>query len=149
MQCAISNYPAFLQITLQAVIDCVVKSNKCFETDPDNWREVNDVGLKLLSHHDLKRYRNKFPKEEDLQDEWEEAVTNLGKYVNLLVGQQNDKDQRAETDEENYYDNLLWEQKTINFSWPTIRSRHKRIILHQGLMKRSTIRATEGVRAYP
>jgi hypothetical protein len=41
-------------------------------------------------------------------------VTNLGKYVNLLVGQQTDKDQRTETDEENYYNNLLWEQKTMS-----------------------------------
>ncbi len=95
---------AFLQITLQAVIDCVVKSNKCFETDPDNWREVNDNGLKLLSLLDLKCYRNEFPKEENSQDEWEAAMTNLGKYVYLLVGQQNNEDQRAETDEENYYD---------------------------------------------
>ena len=69
MQCAISNYPAFLQITLQAVIDCVVKSNKCFETDPDNWMDVKKDGFKLLSHLDLKRYRSKFPDEKDLQDE--------------------------------------------------------------------------------
>ncbi len=106
---------AFLQITLQAIIDCVVKSNKCFETDLDNWKEVNDDGLKFLSLLDLKRYRNNFPKEEDLQDEWEEAVTNLGKYVKLLVGPQNNEDQRAETDEENYYNNLSWKQKTMNF----------------------------------
>jgi hypothetical protein len=112
---AISNYPAFLQITLQAVIDCVVKSNKCFETDPDNWREVNGVGLKLLSHHDLKRYRNKFPKEENLQDEWEAAVSNDGKYVSLLVGQQTEEDKRAESDEENYYDSSPWDEKTKNF----------------------------------
>jgi hypothetical protein len=104
MQCAISNYPLFfsLQITLNAVIDCIVKSNKCFETDPDNWREVNDKGLQLLSFLDLKRYHNEFPKEENLQDEWEAVVTNLSKYVNLLVGQCDDEDQRAETDEENY-----------------------------------------------
>ncbi len=77
--------------------------------------DVKNDGLKLLSHLDLKRYRNMFPKEEDLQDEWEEAVTNLGKYVNLLVGQQNNEDQWAEMDEENYYNNSLWEQKTMNF----------------------------------
>ncbi len=64
--------------------------------------DVKKDGLKLLSHLDLKRYHNKFPREEDLQDEWEEAVTNLGKYVNLLVGQQTNEDQRAEKDEENY-----------------------------------------------
>ena len=115
MQCAISNYPAFLQITLQAVIDCVVKSNTCFEADPLYWMEVKIVGFKLLSHLDLKRYRSKFPDEKDLQDEWEDAVTNRGKYVNLLVGQQTEEDQRRETDEENYYDDSSWEQKTKNF----------------------------------
>ncbi len=62
----------------------------------------------------MKRYRNKFPNEENLQDEWEAAVTNPGKYVNLLVGRDN-KDLRAETDKENYYESLLWDQKTKNF----------------------------------
>ncbi len=47
-----------------------------------------------------------FPKRRNFQDEWEVAVSNDGKYVNLLVGQQNDEDQRAEPDEENYYDSL-------------------------------------------
>ncbi len=42
-------------------------------------------------------------------------MTNLGKYVNLLVGQKNKEDQRAETDEENYYNSLPWEQKIMNF----------------------------------
>ncbi len=55
--------------------------------DPDNWREVNDDGLQLLSLLDLKHYRNEFPDEENLQDKWEAAVTNPGKYVKLLVGQ--------------------------------------------------------------
>ncbi len=82
---------AFLQITLHADIDCVVKSNKCFESGPDNWREVNDDGLKLLLLLDLKRYRNEFSKEENLQDEWEVAVSNPGKYVNLLVGQKKER----------------------------------------------------------
>ena len=45
----------FLQITLKAVLDCIVKLNKCFEMDPDNWREVNDDdGKKLMSPLDLK-----------------------------------------------------------------------------------------------
>ncbi len=39
-------------------------------------------------------------------------MSNLGKYVNLLVGQQNNEDQRAETDEENYYESSPWDQKT-------------------------------------
>jgi hypothetical protein len=71
--------------------------------------------LKLLSLLDLKRYHNGFPDKENLQDEWEAAVTNPGKYVNLLVGQRDNKDQRAETDEENYYDSSPWDQKTKNF----------------------------------
>jgi hypothetical protein len=53
--------------------------------DPDIWRYINEVGLQLLSLLDLKRYRNEFPREENLQEEWEAAVTNPGKYVNLLV----------------------------------------------------------------
>ena len=77
--------------------------------------DVKTVGFKLLSHLDLKRYRSKFPDEKDLQDEWEDAVTNRGKYVNLLVGQQTKEDQRREMDEENYYDDSSWEQKTKNF----------------------------------
>ena len=72
--------------------------------DPDIWRYINEVGLQLLSLLDLKRYRNEFPNEENLHDEWEAAVTNPGKYVKLLVGKQDDEDQRAEMDEENYYD---------------------------------------------
>jgi hypothetical protein len=63
----------------------------------------------------LKCYRNEFPKEENLQEEWEAAVTNTGKYVNLLVGQPDNEGQRAETEEENYCDSLPWDQKTKNF----------------------------------
>ncbi len=106
---------AFLQITLNAVINCFVKLNKCFETDLDIWRYVNEDGLQLLSLFDLKCYHNEFLKEENLQEEWEAAVINPGKYVNLLVGQRDNKDLRAETDKENYYDSLPWEQKTNNF----------------------------------
>jgi len=79
------------------------------------WMDVKEVGLKLLSDLDLERYRSKFPNEEDLQAEWEDAATNRGKYVNLLVGQQTEEDLRDESDEENYYDDSSWEQKTKNF----------------------------------
>ena len=89
--------------------------NKCFETDPDIWRDVNENGLQLLSLLDLKRYRNEFLKEENLQEEWEAAVTNPGKYVNLLVGHRDNKDLRAETDKENHCDSSPWDQKTKNF----------------------------------
>jgi hypothetical protein len=71
--------------------------------------------VKLLLLLDLNHYRNEFLDEENLQDEWEAAMTNPGKYINLLVGQCDDKDQRAETDEENYYNSLPWDQKTKNF----------------------------------
>ncbi len=91
------------------------KSNKCFETDPDNWRAVNDWGLQLLLLPNLARYRHLLPMGEDLQDEWEAAVTHPGKYVNLLVGQRNDEDLRAESDEENYYDSGPWDQVTKNY----------------------------------
>ena len=60
---------AFLQITLNAIIYCIVKSNKCFEMDLDIWRDVNEDGLQLLLLLDLKHYRKKFPDGENLQDE--------------------------------------------------------------------------------
>jgi hypothetical protein len=43
------------------------------------------------------------------------AMTHLGKYVNLLVGQLDDKDLRVERDEENHYDSELWDRITKNF----------------------------------
>ncbi len=85
------------------------KLNKCFETDPDNWRAINDWGLQLLLLPDLARYRRLLPMEEDLQDKWEAAVTHPGKYVDLLVGQSNDKDLRAESDEDNHSDSGPWD----------------------------------------
>jgi hypothetical protein len=91
------------------------KSNKCFETDPDNWRAVHDWGLQLPSLPDLASYRHFLPMEEDLQDEWEAAVTHPGKYVNFLVGQRNDKDLRAESDEENHYDSGPWDRIMKNY----------------------------------
>jgi hypothetical protein len=89
--------------------------NKCFETDPDNWRAVNDWGLQLLLLPDLARYSRLLPMEEDLQDKWEAAVMHPGKYVNLLVGQCNDKDLRAESDEENHYDSGPWDWVMKNY----------------------------------
>jgi hypothetical protein len=37
------------------------------------------------------------------------------KYVSLLIGQKNDEEQQAESDEENYYDPFEAEQTTQNF----------------------------------
>jgi hypothetical protein len=86
---------AFLQITLQAIIECVVKLHKCFKTNPVDWRDVSSQGLELLLELDLERYRDEFPDEEDRQEEWRVAVTHKGKYATLLVGQLEDKDLRA------------------------------------------------------
>ncbi len=91
------------------------KSNKCFESDPNNRRAINDWGLQLLLLPNLARYRRLLPMEEDLQDEWEVAVTHPGKYVNYLVGQRNDEDLRAESDKENHYDNGPWDWVTKNY----------------------------------
>ncbi len=91
------------------------KSNKCFETNPDAWRAVNGYGLQLLSHCNLERYCDKFPDDKDLQDKWKKAVTHPGKYVNLLVGQLNNKDLRAERVKENHYDSEPWDRVTKNF----------------------------------
>jgi hypothetical protein len=63
------------------------KSFKCFETNQDEWRAVNDNGLKLLPVKDLERYRKKFPNKEDIQEDWSAVIRLPGKYVNLLVGQ--------------------------------------------------------------
>ena len=72
--------------------------------------------MRLLSPLDLKHYRKEFTNEGNLQDLWEAAVTNLGKYFNFLVGQCADEDLRAQTDKENYYDKSLWDQKMLGAS---------------------------------
>ena len=56
------------------------------------------------------------PDNEDRQDKWEAVINDdTKKYVSLLVGQMDDKEQRAEKDEENYHDTLEWDQTTQNF----------------------------------
>jgi hypothetical protein len=91
------------------------KSNKCFKTSPGACRADNGYGVQLLPLHQLERYRDKFPNKEDLQDEWKKAMTHPGKYANLLVGQLNDDDLRAERDEENHFDSEPWDWVTKNF----------------------------------
>jgi hypothetical protein len=91
------------------------KLNKCFEMDPNAWRAVNECGLQLLLLPDLACYRCFLPMEEDLQNEWEAAMKHPGKYVNLLVRQGNDKDLRAERDEENHYDSGSWDRVMKNY----------------------------------
>ena len=79
----------------------MVKSYLCNEANPDVWGQVQLDGLELLTHHELERYRELVPDEEDRQDEWGAAVDDPGKYMDLLVGQLNDEEQRSERDEEN------------------------------------------------
>jgi hypothetical protein len=93
----------------------VEKLNKFFEMNLDAWRAVNGYGLHLLLLCKLEHYRDKFPNEEDLQEEWKTDVTHPGKYVNLLVGQLDNKDLRAERDEENHYNSEPWDRVTKNF----------------------------------
>ena len=54
------------------------------------------AGLDLLLRHELQRYRDLIPKNEDCQDKWEAAMDDPEKYVSLLVRQKNDDEQRAE-----------------------------------------------------
>ena len=48
---------------------------------------MNCQGLELLSLPDLERYRDEFPDEEDLQDEWLADIVHPVKHIHLLVGQ--------------------------------------------------------------
>ena len=72
------------------------------------------AGLRLLRQSELNRYRKLIPEDEDRQDEWFAAIGNPGKWVNLLVGQMDDEEQRAERDEENHYDCSEWGLTTQN-----------------------------------
>jgi hypothetical protein len=91
------------------------KLNKCFETNLGIWRAINEYGLQLLLLCNLEHYRDKFPDKKDLQDEWKKAVTHPSKYVNLLIGQLDDNDLRAERDKENHNDSEPWDLVTKIF----------------------------------
>ena len=97
------------------MIDCVSKSYECHEADPHIWNGIRESGLELLTTHELRRYRKLVPEDEDLQREWDAAVEYPPKYVGLLIGQKDDEEQRAEIDEENYYDPFEGEQAKQNY----------------------------------
>jgi hypothetical protein len=99
----------------QAIVDCVCKSYMCYQADPTSWENVRGISLSLLLLDNLELYRIIFPDKEDLQDKWEAVVNNGGKYVNLLVGFLTDEDIRAARDEENHYDEELWNRVTKNY----------------------------------
>ena len=73
------------------------------------------AGLALLTRPELDRYRELIPDNEDLQDKWEAAIDDPKKYVTLLVGKNNDDEQRAELDEENYHDPFEREHTMHNY----------------------------------
>ncbi len=104
-------------MTLQAIVDCVRKSYKCYQADPTDWEYVREIGLSLLLLDDLERYCIILPDKEDLQDKWEAVVNNGGKYVNLMVGLLTDNDIRAARDEENHFDEEPWNRVTKNYSF--------------------------------
>ena len=75
------------------------KSYCCHKADPEVWGGIQIACLRLLTRHDLERYRELIPDDEDCQDEWEGVIDDdTKKYVSLLVGQMDDKEQRAERD---------------------------------------------------
>ncbi len=88
---------------------------RCYQADPTGWEGVREIGLSLLSLDDLERYRIVFPDKRDLQDEWEEADTNGGKYVNLLVGLLTNDDIRVARDKENHYNEEHLNEMTRNY----------------------------------
>ena len=57
--------------------------------------------LELLTRPELERYRELIPDDEDCQDKWDAALDDPGKYVTVLVGQCNNEEQRAASNEEN------------------------------------------------
>ena len=91
------------------------KSYECHEADPHFWEGIRESGLVLLAKRELRRYRDLIPDDEDLQDEWHAAVDDPEKYVSLLIGQKNDEEKWAESDEENYHDPFEAEQTTQIF----------------------------------
>ena len=72
-------------------------------------------GLALLTSRDFEQYCDLIPDNEDLQDEWEAVVDDPAKYITLLVGQKDDEEQRAESNEENYHPPFEGEKMTQNF----------------------------------
>ena len=75
----------------------------CHEADPHVWEDIRASGLALLKRHELDLSRDLIPDNEDLQDKWEAAMDDPGKYVTLLIGQNNDEEQQAESNKENYH----------------------------------------------
>ena len=91
------------------------KSYECHEADPHVWNGIRESGLELLTENELIRYKRLVPEDEDLQREWDAAVDYPPKRVNLVIGQKDDEEQRAEINEENYYDPFEGEPDKQNY----------------------------------
>ena len=81
------------------MIDCVVKVCLFQETKLDVWGQVQLAGLELLTRCGLERYSEFIPDKEDCQDKCVAAVDDPGKYVTVLVGQCNNEEQKAASNE--------------------------------------------------
>jgi hypothetical protein len=99
----------------QAVVNCVCKSYRCYQSNPTGWEGVREIGLSLLLLDNLERYCIIFPDKGDLQDKWEKVVTHDGKYVNFLVRLLTNDNIRAERDKKNHYDEEPWNRVTMNY----------------------------------
>ena len=71
--------------------------------------------LALLTRRELEQYCELIPENGDRQDKWEAAMDDPEKYVSLLVGQKNNDEQQAESDEEYWHDTFDWERTTQNY----------------------------------
>ena len=93
----------------------MARSYECHEGDPHCWNGIRDAGRHLLTARELRRYRKLIPEDVDLQRDWEAAVDDPAKYVQLMLGQQGDEEQREESDDENYWPPFEAEQDKQNY----------------------------------
>ncbi len=77
----------------------MVMAYLCHETKPDVWGQVQLAGLELLMCRGLEWYSEFIPDKEDSQDECVAGVDDPGKYVSVLVGQCNNEEQQAVSNE--------------------------------------------------
>ena len=59
------------------------------------------AGLEVLTRRGLERYSEFIPDKEDCQDECAVALDDPGRYVTVLVGQCNNEERRAASNEYN------------------------------------------------
>ena len=94
------------------MIDSVSKSYTCHKADPHVWYDIRMSGRAFLASSDLDWYRDLVPDDKDFQDEWDAVVDDPPQCITLLIRQKGDKEQREESDDENYYPPFEAEQLT-------------------------------------